>query len=249
LCILILGLQKKLRKTFAVFRQPRNIAILALTSGLLTINWTVYIWSVSVNKVVEASLGYYISPLVSVAFGVVILREKMHKLQWIAVFLAFVGVLVLTFEYGSLPWIALALAVSWGAYSLLKKSLNFPPLEGISIETTIALLPSLVFMFMLESQGKAQLGHHFVYTILLVGAGLMTVVPLLLFNEAMIRLPLTISGLLQYLTPTIMFMVGTVVNHESMPKGKIVGFAFIWVALVFLGTDLVKSNRASASAV
>jgi len=210
-------------------------------------NWGVYIWSVSVNRIVEAALGYYMTPLVSVAFGVLVFREHMRRMQWISVLLAAVGVIVLTIEYGSLPWIALALAVSWSSYSLLKKTLNLGALEGLSIETAIALFPSLAYLFFLEHQGRAQFGHGVGISILLIFSGVITVVPLLLFNGATTRLPLTITGLLQYITPTIMFLIGTFVNHEAMPTGRIIGFSFIWAALVFLGTDLVKSNRAVAS--
>lgn len=218
--------------------------MLTLTSFFLGINWGVYIWSVSVNRIVEASLGYYITPLVNVAFGVFFFRERLRRFQWIAVTLAAVGVLTLTIEFGSIPWIALAIAISWGSYSLLKKSLNLGALEGLSIETTMALLPNLAYLIWLENQGRAQFGNNLGITLLLVSAGIVTVVPLLLFNGATTRLPLTITGLLQYITPTIMFIVGTTINHEIMPIGRAIGFSFIWLALTFLGTDLVKSNRA-----
>lgn len=247
-CIILLALRRQLKGTFAIFRQPRTLALLALTAGLLTVNWAVYIWSVSVNRVVEASLGYYISPLVSVTFGVLVFREHLRRMQWVAVLLAAVGVITLTVDYGALPWIALALAVSWGSYSLIKKSLNIGALEGLSIETAIALLPNLIYFSLLAQQGRAQFGQSLGFSLLLVGAGVVTVVPLLLFNGATTRLPLTMTGLLQYITPTIMFLVGTLINHEAMPVGRIVGFSFIWLALFFLGADLIKSNRAVGGA-
>ena len=233
----------------AIFRQRRTLTLLAVATAFLTVNWGVYIWSVSVNRVVEAALGYYMTPLVSVAFGVIVFREHMRRIQWVAVVLAAVGVTTLTIQYGSLPWIALALAVSWSSYSLLKKSLNLGALEGLSIETTIALFPSLIYLLFLEQQGRAQFGHGLGISLLLILAGVITVVPLLLFNGATTRLPLTITGLLQYITPTIMFLVGTFINHEAMPTGRIIGFGFIWIALFFLGADLVKSNRAVTSAL
>jgi chloramphenicol-sensitive protein RarD len=225
------------------------LALLALATAFLTVNWGVYIWSVSVNRVVEASLGYYMTPLVSVAFGVVVFHEQMRRMQWFAVILAAVGVLALTIQYGSLPWIALSLAVSWSSYSLLKKSLNLGALESLSVETAVALLPSLIYLIFLEQAGRAQFGHDLGISLLLIFAGVITVVPLLLFNGATTRLPLTITGLLQYITPTIMFLVGTLVDHEAMPVGRIIGFASIWMALIFLGADLVKSNRAVTSAL
>ena len=248
-CIILLALRKQLKPTFAIFRQRRTLALLALATAFLTLNWGVYIWSVSVNRIVEAALGYYMTPLVSVTFGVIVFRERLRRMQWVAVSLAVLGVIVLTIEYGSLPWIALVLAVSWSSYSLLKKSLNLGALESLSIETAIALLPSLIYLSFLEHQGRAQFGHGVGISLLLILAGVITVVPLLLFNGATTRLPLTMTGLLQYITPTIMFLVGTFVNHEAMPIGRIIGFGFIWIALIFLGTDLVKSHRAVTSAL
>lgn len=217
--------------------------MLMLTSVLLGINWGTYIWSVSVNRIVEASLGYYIAPLVNIAFGVLIFRERLRRFQWIAVTLAAVGVLVLTIQFGAIPWIALVIATSWGSYTLLKKTLNLGALEGLSIETTLTLPIFLVYLLWIEHQGRAQFGISLGFTLLLVSAGVVTVVPLLLFNGAATRLPLTITGLLQYIIPTIMFIIGTLVNHESMPIGRVFGFAFIWAALTFLGYDLVKANR------
>ena len=248
-CIILLAIRKELKTTFAIFRQRRTLALLAAATAFLTINWGFYIWSVSVNRIVEASLGYYMTPLVSVAFGVIVFHERLRRMQWVAVLLAAVGVITLTIEYGSLPWIALVLAITWSSYSLLKKSLNLGALEGLSIETSIALFPSLIYLAFLEHQGRAQFGHGIEISLLLIFAGVITVVPLLLFNGATTRLPLTTTGLLQYITPTIMFLVGTFVNHEAMPVGKIIGFSFIWIALIFLGTDLVKSNRTVAGAL
>jgi chloramphenicol-sensitive protein RarD len=246
-CVLLLAASRQLKKTVNIFRQPRTLALLALTSMLLTINWGVYIWSVSVNRIVEASLGYYITPLASVGFGVFILHEHMRHFQKVAVGIASIGVLVLTIQYGALPWIALALAISWSSYTLVKKTLNLGALEGLSIETLIALIPNLFYLTYIESKGKAEFGQHLGFSLLLVCAGLATVVPLLLFNGATTRLPLTLTGLLQYITPTIMFTVGVVINHEAMPVGRVIGFSFIWVALVFLAVDLVRSNRTTSS--
>lgn len=217
--------------------------MLVLTSVLLAINWGTYIWSVSVDRIVEASLGYYIAPLVNIAFGVFTFHERLRRFQWVAVILATIGVLVLTIQYGAVPWIALVIAFSWGSYTLLKKTLNLGALEGLSIETALTLPVFLVYLIWIERQGRAQLGTSVGFTMLLVSAGIVTVVPLLLFNGAATRLPLTITGLLQYIIPTIMFAIGTLVNHESMPVGRVIGFAFIWGALTFLGYDLVRSNR------
>lgn len=205
-----------------------------------------YIWSVSVNRIVEASLGYYITPLINITFGVILFREHLRRFQWVAVVLAGLGVLTLTIQYGAIPWIALVIATSWGSYTLLKKTLNVGALEGLSIETTLTLPVFLIYLLWIEHQGRAQFGNSVGFTSLLISAGVVTVIPLLLFNGAATRLPLSITGLLQYIIPTIMFAIGTLVNHESMPVGRVVGFAFIWAALTFLGIDLVKSNRGAA---
>jgi chloramphenicol-sensitive protein RarD len=243
ICVSALKFRKQLVNGFALLKNRRSAVILLSTSGFLTINWFVYIWSVSVDRVVESALGYYMTPLITVAFGVTFLHEKLRRAQKIAVGLAAVGVVILTVGYGSFPWIALSLAVTWGSYSLLKKTLNAGALEALSVETLFALIPNVGYLIYLESKGSAQFGHSFPNTLLLIGAGFATIAPLLMFNGATLRLPLTTVGLLQYITPTIMFFIGILVNHEDMVATKLFGFVFIWVALIFLGTDLVKSNR------
>jgi chloramphenicol-sensitive protein RarD len=217
--------------------------LLALTSLLLSANWAIYIWSVSVDRVVEAALGYYITPLVAVTFGVLVLKEKLRKLQIVSVSLAAIGVVILTVAYGHIPLIALGLAVSWGSYSLIKKRLNAGALETLSIETLVAFIPNFIFLTYLLNKNEAQFGQDIGFSLALFSAGLFTVIPLLMFNAATTRLPLTVTGLLQYITPSIMFLVGIVIFHEPLPVAKIVGFIFIWIALTFLGTDLVKSGR------
>ncbi|NCZ58031.1 MAG: EamA family transporter RarD [Actinobacteria bacterium] len=243
LCVLLLAIRKQIKSAFVMVRSSRTLSLLFLASGLLTINWAVYIWSVTVNRVVEAALGYYITPLINVTFGVLLLREKLRPLQWTAVGLATVGVSILTVGYGALPWIALVLAVSWGSYSVIKKSLNLGALETLSVETFFAFFPNLIFLFIIERNGTAEFGDGFVMSLLLFGAGAATVVPLLLFNGSTTRLPLSTVGLLQYITPTIMFFIGIFINNEDISPVKIAGFFFIWIALAFLSRDLYKSSR------
>lgn len=243
ICILFLTYQKQLRTTFALIKNARTFALLALTSLLLSINWGIYIWAVSVDRVVEAALGYYITPLVAVSFGVFVLKEKLRKLQIISVILAAVGVVILTVAYGHIPLIAFGLAVSWGSYSLIKKRLNAGALETLSIETLVAFIPSFAFLLYLLNKNEAQFGQDIGFSIALFSAGLFTVIPLLMFNAATIRLPLTITGLLQYITPSILFLIGIIVFHEPLAISKVLGFIFIWIALGFLGRDLVKSGR------
>ena len=243
LCILLLALRKQMKSALAMVWNRRTISILLLASGLLTINWAVYIWSVTVNRVVEAALGYYITPLINVMFGVLLLKEKLRRLQWVAVSLAAIGVLVLTVGYGALPWIALVLSVSWGGYSLVKKRLNLGALETLSVETFFAFFPNLIYLIMIEKEGRATFGDSIGVSILLAGAGIATVAPLLLFNGSTTRLPLSTIGMLQYITPTIMLFIGAIVNKEDLELTKLIGFAFIWAALGFLSRDLYRSTR------
>jgi chloramphenicol-sensitive protein RarD len=243
LCSLLLALRQQIKSAIKMVGNRRTLLLLFLASGLLTINWGVYIWSVTVDRVVEAALGYYITPLINVTFGVLILRERLRRLQWIAVGLAAVGVLVLTIGFGSLPWIALTLSISWERYSLIKKRLNLGALESLSVETLFAFLPNLIFLLALERNGEALFGTALGSSLLLAGAGIATVAPLLLFNGSTVRLPLSIVGMLQYITPTMMFLIGVFINGEDMASTKLIGFFFIWSALAVLSRDLLRSSR------
>ena len=243
LCLLLLAVRKQIKSAIEMVWKRRTIALLLLASGLLTVNWGVYIWSVTVNRVVEAALGYYITPLINVLFGVLLLKEKLRKLQWIAVSLAAVGVIALTVGYGSLPWIALVLAISWGSYSVIKKSLNLGALETLSVETLFAFLPNIFYLSMIESKGQATFGDNLGTSLLLMGAGIATVAPLLLFNGSTTRLPLSTVGMLQYITPSIMLFIGVFINHEDLQSTKFVGFACIWASLTVISRDLIQNSQ------
>ena len=242
-CIVVLALTHALKSTLATFKRPKVAIKLLTTTILISINWLVYIWATNNNHVVEASLGYYINPLIIIAFGVILLKEKMRPLQWAAVSIATIGVVVLTVDYGRLPWVALALALSWGTYGLVKKQLGLGALEGLAIETMIAFIPYCGYLIFIGAKGEGQFGNGTVLTILLFSAGAITAIPLLLFNGSTNRLPYSTIGLLQYITPTIQFSIGVWVNHEAMPTARWVGFIFIWLALITLAGDLVKSSR------
>ena len=248
-CFIVLATTKALKSTLATLKQPKITARLFLTSILISINWLVYIWATNNGHVVEASLGYYINPLIIIGFGVVLLKEKMRPLQWVAVSIASIGVLVLTIDYGRLPWIALALAISWGSYGLIKKQLGLGALEGLAIETLISAFFYLGYLIYIGNQGTGQFGHSWGLTLLLMSAGAVTAIPLLLFNGSSNRLPFTTIGLLQYITPTLQFSVGVWIRHEDMPTARWVGFLIIWVALTTLALDLVKSSRAVNNSV
>jgi len=243
-CLIVLALSKQIRTTLAVMKNPKTMAALLLSTILVSINWITYIWAVNHGHVVEAALGYYINPLIIIAFGVILLREKMRPLQWLAVGIAAVGVLVLTIDYGRLPWVAISLALSWGSYGLVKKKLNLGALEGLAIETLISFIPYVGYLIFLGNQGTGQFGHDPLLTILLISAGAVTAIPLLLFNGSTTRLPYSTIGLLQYITPTIQFSIGVWLRHEDMPTARWIGFIVIWFALAALATDLVRSSRA-----
>ena len=248
-CLVVLSITKSLKNTLVTMKRPKVAATLFLTSILISINWLVYIWATNNGHVVEASLGYYINPLIIIAFGIILLKEKMRPLQWVAVGIASLGVLVLTIDYGRLPWVALALAISWGSYGVVKKQLGLGALEGLAIETLIASLPYLLYLIYIGNKGTGQFGHGVGITILLISAGAITAIPLLLFNGSTTRLPLTVIGLLQYITPTIQFSIGVWIRHEDMPTARWIGFIIIWVALTTLAIDLVKSSRAVNNSV
>ena len=248
-CIVILGLTKALKSAVVTLKRPRVALKLFAASFLISINWLVYIWATNSGHVVEAALGYYITPLIIIAFGVLLLKEKIRPLQWVAVVIASLGVLILTIDYGRLPWIALVLGTSWASYGLIKKQLGLGALEGLAIETGISFIPYAGYLLYLGNQGTGQFGHSPSLSIFLISAGAITASPLLLFNGATARLPFSTIGLLQYITPTFQFSIGVWVLHEDMPAARWAGFLIIWVALITLGTDLVRSSRAVDNSV
>lgn len=248
-CCLVLAATKALKSTMETLKRPKVAVKLFLSSLLVSINWLVYIWATNNEHVIEASLGYYINPLIMIGFGVIFLKEKMRSLQWAAVSIATLGVVVLTVDYGRLPWIALTLAISWGSYGLVKKQLGLGALEGLAIETFISSFFYLGYLIYIGNQGTGQFGQEWGLSLLLLSAGAITAIPLLLFNGSTNRLPLTTIGLLQYITPTIQFSIGVWLLGEEMPTARWVGFLIIWVALVTLAVDLFKSSRAVDNSV
>jgi len=243
-CFIILALTKTLKSTLSLLKHPKIVAGLFLSSILISINWIIYIYAANTGHVIEASLGYFINPLVVIATGVIVLKEKMRPLQWSAVGIATIGVAVLTIDYGRLPWIALGLALSWGSYGLVKKQLGLGALEGLSIETLLSSGFYLGYLIWLGNRGEGHFTYSLTLTLLLIGGGAVTAIPLLLFNGSTNRLPLTLVGLLQYITPTIQFCIGVWYYHEDMPAARWAGFLIIWVALMSLALDLIRSSRA-----
>ncbi|ACZ83623.1 EamA family transporter RarD [Streptosporangium roseum] len=227
-----------------LMRTPKKVGLLALGAAIITVNWGVYIYAVNTGHVVESALGYFINPLVSVLFGVFLLKERLRPWQWGAVGLGTLAVVVLTLDYGRLPWIALVLAVSFGTYGLVKKIAQVNAAESLTIETLVLLLPALGYMVYLEGQGGATFGSLGAgHALLLAGGGVITAVPLLFFTSAAIRVPLTTLGLLQYIAPVLQFLVGVFVVHEVMPPSRWAGFAIVWLALSVFTWDSLRAAR------
>ncbi|HHS96595.1 MAG TPA: EamA family transporter RarD [Chloroflexi bacterium] len=229
----------------AAIGDRRVLRVHLITAALIGINWLIYVWAVNAGFIVETSLGYFINPLLSVALGVVFLRERLRPLQWAAVGVAAVGVLYLTFIYGAFPWIALTLALAFGFYGLVKKTAPLGSLYGLTLETGILLPLTLAYLFLSEARGKGVFLHTGLLTdLLLVGAGPVTAVPLLLFAAAAQRIPLSLVGILQYIAPTLQFLLGVLVYHEPFPPARFIGFSLVWAALAILALDAGLTRRA-----
>ena len=222
----------------------RAIGLLGAAAAVITVNWGTYIWAVVNGHVIEAALGYFINPLVTVLLGVVVLGERLRPIQWAAVGVAGVAVAVLTIDYGRPPWIALVLAFSFGTYGLIKKKVNVGAVEGFGVETALLLVPAAAFLVVLENNGTATFTHAGLRTdLLLIGAGLVTAIPLILFGAAAIRVPLTTIGLLQYIAPCTQFALGVFVFGEDVPPVRLAGFALVWTALVVLTVESLAHRR------
>ncbi len=227
-------------------RDPRRLGLVALAAVLISVNWGLYIWAVNSGQVVEAALGYFINPLVTICFGVVLLRERLRTAQWIAVGVGLAAVAVLTAGYGHPPWLSLTLAFSFGLYALVKKKIGLGGIESLGAETAVQFLPALAFLLVLGGRGEGTFtGHGLSHAALLASAGPVTAIPLALFGAAAVRVPLTTIGLLQYLTPVLQFLIGLLYFHEYMPPERWAGFGLVWAALALLTFDALRTARAN----
>ncbi|WUO31676.1 EamA family transporter RarD [Streptomyces sp. NBC_00286] len=227
-----------------LLRQPRRLGLIAIAATVITVNWGVYIWAVNTGHVVEASLGYFINPLVTIAMGVLLLKERLRPAQWAAVGIGFAAVLVLTIGYGQPPWISLCLAFSFATYGLVKKKVNLGGLESLAAETAIQFLPALGYLLWLAGQGDMAFGAEGVgHAALLAATGVVTAAPLVCFGAAAIRVPLSTLGLLQYLAPVLQFLLGVLYFHEAMPAERWAGFALVWAALSLLTWDALRTSH------
>jgi chloramphenicol-sensitive protein RarD len=222
----------------------KNIVIYSIAAVLLTINWLVYVWGVNAGFIVETSLGYFINPLLSVLLGVIFLRERLRPVQWIPVALAAAGVLYLTLAYGRLPWIALTLAFTFGFYGFVKKLAPLGSLYGLTLETGIVFPVALIYLAVVEFTNTGAFLHDSaLIDILLIGAGLVTTIPLLMFASAAKQIPLTVVGILQYIAPTLQFLIGVLIYHEPFDQSRLVGFGLVWLALILFSAESYLANR------
>lgn len=234
-----------LRQTLAA---PRLWWMLALSGLLIAFNWGLYIWAVNAGHVVETALGYFINPLLNVVIGVLFLRERLRPLQWLSVAIAAAGVLWLALRYGQVPWIALALAASFGLYGVLRKLAHVDAVAGLGVESAYLFLPALALLLWSEthSGGGFVAGYGAAADTLLVLGGIVTALPLVGFAYAVRRIPLATVGLLQYIAPTLQFLIGVFVFDESFDRERLIGFACIWLALAIFASDgLLRTRRAA----
>ncbi len=249
---LLLVIVMMLSRQWAAFREdvrkPRVLRVYIIAALLIGVNWLIYIWAVNAGYIVETSLGYFINPLLNVLMGVVLFHEHLRPVQWIPIGLAGVGVLYLTVVYGSLPWIALCLAFSFGIYGLVKKIAPLGSLHGLTLETGILLVPALIYLIYSEMIGQGAFLHTGATPdALMVGAGLMTTVPLLMFSSAARRIPLFLVGILQYIAPTLQFLLGVLVYKEPFTATRFVGFGIVWAALILFGVEGFMTYRSQST--
>lgn len=222
----------------------RTFQIYLIAAILIGVNWLTYVWAVNAGFIVETSLGYFINPLLSVLMGVIFLREQLRTAQWIPVTLAAIGVMYLTFAHGRLPWIALLLAFTFAFYGLTKKLAPLGSVFGLTLETGILLFPALLYLGWAQMDGSAAFLQSGVKAdVLMIGAGLVTTVPLLMFASAAKQIPLTMIGILQYLAPTIQFLIGVFVYQEPFDQSRLVGFGIVWLALIIFWVENFLANR------
>lgn len=246
--LLVLVVATRRRGLASVSR--RVVALYAIAAALIAANWFLYILAVNAGFIVETSLGYYITPLVNVLFGVVFFHERMRPAQWVSIALATAGVVQLTFAYGALPWIAFGLAVSFGSYGLAKKKAPLDPLEGLTLETAILAPVAIVYLVTLYRSGEGAFLHIGVASdALMIGGGLVTTVPLLLFAAAVRSVPLSVIGILQYIGPTLQFLLGVFVYDEPFSRMQLIGFSIVWAALAIYAEDSWRARRVAAPRV
>jgi chloramphenicol-sensitive protein RarD len=250
-CAILLTATRAWRPFVAIARQPRLLLLMGLAGALIYINWQTYVLATLSDQVVETSLGYFINPIATVLLGVIVLRERLRRMQWVAIVVSGVAVVVLAVGYGSVPWIALILAASFGLYGLVKKHVGprVDAVSGLTLETLWIAPVAVVIVIVVSNTTGLVFGAVSVWTtLLLASAGVATAIPLLLFAAAARRLPLTYVGFVQFILPIIQFAIGVFILREPMPPARWIGFAIVWLSLAILIVDMVRAARASRGA-
>jgi len=235
--VFLLLIQRKWNWIRPLLTDPRRILLVCLSALFLLANWLVFIWAIQNDYMVEASLGYFLNPLLSISLGVILLREKLRMPQWVAIALAVSGVLYLTIQYGRPPWIALAIGGAFAVYGYLKKISALPAIQGLAMETAILLIPSSAYIIWHQQAGTGHLGNDSTTTNLLLFVGVMTAIPLLLFAYGAQRIPLATVGALQYIAPTMQFLLGVFLYGEPFPRELAIGYILVWIALIIFTID------------
>lgn len=250
LLIIVILVSKQWTEFRTAALAPKTVGIYSIAAVLLSVNWLIYVWGVNAGFIVETSLGYFINPLISVLLGVIFLRERLRTIQWIPIGLAAAGVIYLTITYGRLPWIALSLAFSFGIYGLVKKLAPLGSLYGLTLETALVFPIALLYLAFVDLNDTGSFLRQSALTdILLIGTGAVTSIPLLMFASAARQIPLTMIGILQYIAPTIQFLIGVFLYHEPFDRSRMIGFGLVWVALIIFWVENYLASRVPVSPI
>ncbi|WP_040163089.1 EamA family transporter RarD [Microbacterium gorillae] len=245
-CAFLVLVTRSWRRLLAIARQPKLMGLIALAGVLVYINWQVFVLGTLTGHVVETSLGYFMNPIVTVLLGVLVLRERLRSLQWVAIGLAALAVIVIAIGYGAFPWISVALALSFGCYGLVKNRIggSVDAVSGLTLETVWLMPVAVVQLAVVALSGALTIGSVGPdHTLLLIGLGVVTAVPLLLFAAGTRRVPLSVVGMLQFAAPILQFLIGVLVQHEPMPPERWIGFAIVWCAVAVFAVDSLRAGR------
>ena len=241
--LLIIFVTRGMDKVRTIFKQPKKLGLLVISSTLIAGNWLIFIWAVTNDHMLDASLGYYINPILNVLLGTLFFSEKLRRLQWAAVGLAVFAVLIELVAFGSIPWVSLALAVSFGFYGLLRKKIQVDAISGLFTETLILLPVALGYLCFIDSSSLSLLSGDWSYSVLIMSSGIITTLPLLAFSAAAIRIPLSTLGFIQYIGPSLMLLMAVYIYGEPLGANKIATFGFIWLALIVYSIDGIRFSR------
>jgi chloramphenicol-sensitive protein RarD len=244
--VIIVSFRKEWKKLTRKIKDSKNKLIIFLPALLIGSNWALYIWAVNAGFIIETSLGYFICPLITVFLGVVFLHENLRRIQWIAVLIAGTGVLIMSFIYGQFPWISLYLAGTWGTYGLLRKKSPLSSVEGLTLETALLSVPAVIYLVYLTMSNTGSFFIDLPTSLLLIGSGITSGLPLLVFIVGARMINLSLIGILQYIYPTLIFIVGAFIYGEPLSEAKMIGFMFIWSALIIYtveGTFFLKRRK------